>query len=99
MEYQPGDSLGVTPLNPDGMVDALLRRLEVSGGKHFRAVEAEDGQKELLPHLGCPCSLRSALQRGCDLTSIPRCSDTTASELTSSNLFLGWPNFQSTPLL
>ncbi len=73
MEYQPGDSLGVTPLNPDAIVDALLARLGASGGRRFEAVAAEEGGPSgLLPHLGCPCSLRSALQRGCDLTSVPR---------------------------
>lgn len=73
MEYQPGDSLGVTPLNSDATVNALLRRLGASGGRRFEAVAVEEGGPAgLLPHLGCPCSLRSALQRGCDLTSVPR---------------------------
>ena len=73
MDYQPGDSLGVTPLNSDAMVYALLQRLGASGGRSFEAVAAEEGGPAgLLPHLGCPCTLRSALQRGCDLTSVPR---------------------------
>ena len=73
IDYQPGDSLGVSPLNDDAMVDSLLTRLELDGGRLFEVVAAEDGsQQGLLPHLGCPCSLRTAFQRGVDITSPPR---------------------------
>lgn len=74
MEYQPGDSLGVTALNEDGLVDALLARLGANGSSRFEVVPADGSgaQQGLLPHLGCPTSLRHALQAGCDLTSVPR---------------------------
>ena len=77
MRYQPGDSLGVSPLNDDAAVDALLTRLGADGGRVFEVTSAEAGQpqKGLCPHLGCPTTLRGALQAGCDITSPPRRAD------------------------
>ena len=74
IRYQPGDSLGVSPLNDDAAVDALLTRLGVDGSRVFEVTSVEEGQpqKGLLPHLGCPTTIRRALQAGCDITSSPR---------------------------
>lgn len=72
IEYVPGDSLGVTPVNEDGLVSGLLDRLGLDGSKRFTAVSAEDATEALLPHLNCPCSVRDAFRAGTDLTSAPR---------------------------
>lgn len=73
MQYQPGDSLGVSPVNDSALVNGLLERLGVDGGRVFEVVAAESAEKTgLLSHLGCPCALRKALRCGVDLTSVPR---------------------------
>ena len=75
ISYQPGDSIGVSPLNADALVDGLLSRLGEDGSRRFEVLPADESTAadKLLPHLGCPCTLRQALQSGCDLTSVPRC--------------------------
>ena len=72
MQYQPGDSIGVMPHNDAQLVEGLLQHLQQDGDQVFSIASSSDDGAKLLQHLGWPCTLRHALTRGCDLTSIPR---------------------------
>lgn len=75
MRYQPGDAVAVLPENDPSLVEDLLRRLQWDGAAAFEVLPAAAGGSQggkLLSHLGWPCTLKSALLRGCDLTGLPR---------------------------
>jgi len=73
MSCHPGDAIGVLPRNSPELVDSLLERLGADGTAVF-SVSNLDGTPAggKLAHLRWPCSLRSALMSGCDLTGVPK---------------------------
>jgi sulfite reductase alpha subunit-like flavoprotein len=88
VEYSPGDSIGVFPENDDASIDAILARLGIDGTAVFTVRsstdDSRDSKKEeeeqegggsqvmLLPHLRCPSTVKGALKRGCDITTVPK---------------------------
>lgn len=72
LSYQPGDSLSIMPENDALLVDSLLKRLQLDPERQFELTARDGGATGLLSHLGCPCTIRQALMKGCDLTSAPR---------------------------
>eukprot|EP00963_Diacronema_lutheri_P007204 scaffold630_cov350-Pavlova_lutheri.AAC.15 len=72
--FSPGDSIGILPCNDQRLVDELLERLQFNPNKVFSvkpALEAEK-DKQLLPHIKTPCSVRKCFLEYVDITSIPR---------------------------
>eukprot|EP01025_Chloroclados_australasicus_P048670 TRINITY_DN5522_c0_g1_i10.p1 TRINITY_DN5522_c0_g1~~TRINITY_DN5522_c0_g1_i10.p1 ORF type:complete len:758 (-),score=89.14 TRINITY_DN5522_c0_g1_i10:394-2667(-) len=79
LKYVAGDSIGVMPENDPAMVDSLVKRLNLKGSQVFSVQPSPEEEEEitspdtkLLPHLKWPCSVRSALLYGCDITGIQR---------------------------
>ena len=80
--YEPGDSLAVLPRNDIALVSELMTRLgEVEGTKTFdlewiegMAPPGSDVTRATkpLPHVITPCSVRDALEKYIDITSVPR---------------------------
>lgn len=83
LEYSPGDSIGVFPENDDASIDAILARLGIDGTAVFtvhsstedtrdsKNKEGEEGSPVLLlPHLRCPSTVKGALKRGCNITTV-----------------------------
>lgn len=68
MQYNPGDSVGVLPENSDALVDGVLQRLGVAKGGVIAAIEPAEGEGggggALLPHIRCPCTVRTAFKVG-----------------------------------
>ena len=80
--YEPGDSLAVLPKNDIALVSELMTRLgDVEGTKTFD-LEWIEGMAppgsdvatatKPLPHVITPCSVRDALEKYIDITSVPR---------------------------
>ena len=80
--YEPGDSLAVLPKNDIALVSELMTRLgDVEGTKTFD-LEWIEGMAppgsdvatatKPLPHVITPCTVRDALEKYIDITSVPR---------------------------
>ena len=78
MKYQTADNLGILPKNNPVVVEALAKALGYNLDQLFELHPANhsDGkiEKHTLP-FPTPCTVRTALERYCDLTGLPRRSD------------------------
>ena len=72
--FSPGDSIGVLPCNDHQLVDELLERLQLDPNRVFKITPASDAEKDkqLLPHIKTPCSVRKCFLEYVDITSVPR---------------------------
>jgi NADPH-ferrihemoprotein reductase len=82
--YGPGDAVGVLPRNDPALVDGVLAALGQDGDAVFDVSPVADDDEggagaqgaatadALAPHLGAPCTLRSAFSRALDLTTPAR---------------------------
>lgn len=74
MQCHPGDAMGVMPHNSEQLVEGIIGRLGADGSRVFSVAEADGSPARpgKLSHLRWPCTLRSALSTGCDLTGVPK---------------------------
>ncbi|GBG66666.1 hypothetical protein CBR_g66801 [Chara braunii] len=76
ISYNPGDSIGIAPENDPTVVDSLINRLGLNGSARFEVTPGSaDGPGRdgpVLPHVKCPCTVRDAFARYCDITAIPK---------------------------
>ena len=71
--FEPGDSLGVWPVNDPALVHAVAARLGLDLDAFFTLRWAEgQGAAPPLPHVRCPATVRAALSHTLDLTGQPR---------------------------
>jgi NADPH-ferrihemoprotein reductase len=80
--YEPGDSLAVLPKNDSALVSELMARLGVVDDAKTFNLEWIEGMAppgsdvatatKPLPHVITPCTVRDALEKFIDITSIPR---------------------------
>jgi len=77
--YEPGDSIAVLPKNDSALVSKLLIRLGVSDEERTFDIDWVENMAppggastKPLPYVKTPCTVRDALERYIDITSIPR---------------------------
>ena len=80
--YEPGDSLAVLPKNDIALVSELMTRLGYAEGTKTFDLKWIEGMAppgcdvatatKPLPHVITPCSVRDALEKYIDITSVPR---------------------------
>lgn len=76
MKYMTADNLGILPKNDSVLVEAVARALGYNLDQLFdlHPANKQKIEKHMLP-FPTPCSVRTALERYCDLTGLPRRSD------------------------
>ena len=78
MKYQTADNLGILPRNEPTVVEAVAKALGYNLDQLFELhpANSSDGkiEKHTLP-FPTPCTVRTAFERYCDLTGLPRRSD------------------------
>jgi NADPH-ferrihemoprotein reductase len=78
MKYQTADNLGILPRNDPAVVEAVARALGYNLDQlfdlHPANKENDKIEKHTLP-FPTPCTVRTALERYCDLSGLPRRSD------------------------
>ena len=76
MKYQTADNLGILPKNDPAIVEAVAKALNYDLDQLFDLHPTDNSkiEKHTLP-FPTPCTVRTALERYCDLSGLPRRSD------------------------
>mmetsp|Transcript_10522 Transcript_10522/g.22941 ORF Transcript_10522/g.22941 Transcript_10522/m.22941 type:complete len:816 (-) Transcript_10522:245-2692(-) len=79
LKYQTADNLGILPKNNAATVEAVAKALNYDLDRHFNLLpnnngDGDDSSKHTLP-FPTPCTVRTCLERYCDLSGPPRRSD------------------------